>query len=555
MKKLMRKEKGVSGKLLLLLLVMMVTVMFIVACDDAETPTTDTPGTTDTTDVADTTDTDEPTEPTEPTEITDATEVTIWFMGASVEDDAAVIEAANARLAELGAGVTINPIWTGGWAMGDPAQVALDTGDNSIDIFWTGSWGLNFWTNASVGNFIRLDNPDNDLLARYGQDMYAAVPEALWDAFTTDGPLGFGIYGIPGYKDYAQMYAWDVNNTRLEELGFDFDELFDENGINYAVFFDPQFEAAMVAAKEMYGDTFFPLLIEPETFVRAASNADLDLTGLSAFHFSFDPSNPANPVDPTIGLNLENEDFLAVIDRLHHFWNQGFIDPRLAIPGESSTVLVETAIAGEYLFSQVVYAYGHTAAASDLRGIDARFPPMSRPLVSSVSAAGSGFAISVYSQNQEAAMRFMNAWYTDNQLAVILSEGVEGIHWNADADGLIVLDHDARAGYAPWRFGMGNIFVLTPRDTDGVGYFDRFQAYNAAGTGTSLLGFTFDSEPVGLEIASLQGVVDQFHQSLTVGAIDPATAVEEYLSALRANGIDVVLAELNAQLQAFYAAR
>jgi len=553
MKKLIQRSKGIRGKLLLLLLAVTVMVAFTVACgDDAADPAPPPTAPADTTDTADATeDTDTPEAPV----VTDTTEVTIWFMGGSVVEDSAVIEAANARLAELGAGVTINPIWTGGWGMGEPAQVALDTGDNTIDIFWTGSWGLNFWTNARVGNFIRLDNPDNDLLARYGQDMRAAVPQALWDAFTTEGPSGFGVYGIPGYKDYAQMYAWDVNNTRLAELGFEFDELFDENGINYSVFFDPQFEAAMAAAKEMYGDTFFPLVIEPELFVRAVSNADFDLTGLNAFHFGFDPSNPANPVDPVIGLNLENEDFLNVLDRLHHFWNEGFIDPRLAIPGEASTVLVEARNAGEYLFSQIVYAYGHTASASADRGIDARFPPLSRPIVSSVSAAGSGFAISVYSRNQEAAMRFMNAWYTDNQLAVILSEGVEGIHWDADADGLVVLNSDARADYAPWRFGMGNIFVLTPRDTDGVGYFDRFNAYNAQGTGTSLLGFTFDSDPVGLDMAALQGVVDQFHQSLTVGALDPATAVPEYLAALRANGIDNVIAELNAQLQAFYAAR
>ena len=485
----------------------------------------------------------------------DVTTITIWFMGGSVADDSDVVEAANARLKELGVNVAINPIWTGGWAMNEPAQVSLDTGDTSVDIFWTGSWGLDFWVNARVGNFVRLDDPDNNLLAQYGQDMRNAVPQALWDAFTTDGPSGFGVYGIPGYKDYAQLYAWDVNNTRLAEMGFDFDSLFDANGVNYDVFFEPQFEAAMQTAKDTWGDTFFPLAIEPELIARALSNADFDLTGLNVFHFGFDPRNPAQPVDPIIGLNLENERYIRVLEKLHQFWNQGFIDPRMAIPGESSTVLVETRNAGEYLFSQRVYAYGHTAEASEERGIDARFPPLSAPIVSSVSAAGSGFGISVYSQNQEAAMQFMNAWYTDTELAVILSEGVEGTHWNLDADGLIVLNDDNRANFSPWRNGMGNIFILTPRNTDGPGYFERFQAYNDAGIGTSLLGFTFDNSAVSTEMAALTGVVEQFNQSLTVGAIDPATAIPAYLEALKANGIDAVREELNAQLQAFYAAR
>ena len=486
----------------------------------------------------------------------DITTVNIWFMGGSPEnDDSAVVEAANARLSELGLNIAINPIWTGGWSMGDPAQIALDTGDTSIDIVWTGSWGLNFWQNARIGNFIRLDDPDNDLLARYGQDLKAAVPQALWGAFTTEGPSGVGIYGIPGYKDYAQMYTWDVNNTRLEELGFDFDDLFNMDGLNYDVFFNPMFEEALAAAKDTWGASFYPLSVEPEAFVRQVSNADFDLTGLHIFHLGFDPANPGLPANPTIGLNLENDLYVRILERLHHFWEQGFIDPRLAIADQSSTVFMETRTAGDYLFSHTVYAYGHSASAAAERGIDVRFPPMSSPIISSVSAAGSGFGISVYSPNQEAAMQFMNAWYTDNELAVILTEGVEGIHWNLNEDGLIVLDADARASYSTWRFGMGNIFVLTPRDTDGVGYFERFNAYNAAGTPTALLGFTFNSEDVAAEMAAVMGVVDQFNLTLTVGAVDPAVVVEEYLGALRANGVDRILEELNQQLAEFYASR
>lgn len=102
---------------------------------------------------------------------------------------------------------------------------------------------------------------------------------------------------------------------------------------------------------------------------------------------------------------------------------------------------------------------------------------------------------------------------------------------------------------------MGNIFVLNPRDTDGIGYFERFNEYNAAGVGTALLGFTFNTENVSAEMAAVMGVVDQYNLTLTVGAVNPAEVVEEYLEALRANGVDRILEEFNAQLQAFYASR
>jgi len=526
--------------------------LFLAACGGGGNQTTGTPATPQPPATGNqTTQTTDPTPaPTGP-----ATNLSIWFMGGAAADDSDVIEAANARLRELGLNININPIWTGGWGMGDPAQMALDTGDTGVDIYWTGSWGLNFWNNARIGNFIRLDDPANNLLEQYGQGVRAAVPQALWDAFTTDGPSGFGIYGIPGYKDYAQLYAWDVNNTRLAELGFDFYELFDPNGVNYDVLFDPQFEAAMAAAKDVWGANFFPLAVEPELFARALSNADFDLTGEHLFHFGFDPSNPASPVNPVIGPNLENERYLLVLERLHHFWNRGFIDPRLAIPGEASTVLVESRNAGEYLFSQIVYPYGHTASTAAQRGIDVRFPPVSRAIVSSVSAAGSGFGISVYSQNRAAAMQFMNAWFTDSELATIFAYGVEGNHFERNANGTITLGPDARASFAPWLMGQGNVFILPPQYVQGPDFFQRFNSHNAAGTGTSILGFSFNNEPVRTELAALSGVVAEFHQTLTVGAVDPATVVPLYLAALRANGLDRVQEELNAQLQAFYAAR
>jgi len=483
------------------------------------------------------------------------TTLTIWFMGGSVDNvNGPVVEAANARLQELGLDIAINPIWTGGWSMGDAAQIALNTGDSSIDIYWTGSWGLNFWNNARVGNFVRLDDPDFNLIEMYGDEMKAALPQALWDAFTADGPLGHGIYGIPGYKDYSQLHTWDVNVTRLEELGFAFDDLFDMDGLNYDVFFDPQFEAAMQAAKDKWGPTFFPLFPEPNNMVQHLSIRDSDLTTLQVFDFAFDPSDPKLPENPVIGITLEKERDLRILEKMHHFWNLGFIDPRMAIPSESSVVMSEALLAGEYLFGSTAYAYGHTQSASDLRGIDARFPKISMPIISSVSAAGSGFGISAYSQNQSAAMQFMNAWYTDTTLATILCEGVEGIHWNLNDEGLVVLDEVGRASYSTWRFGMGNIFALMPRNTDpgGHDYFRQFSEYNEAGTPTALLGFTFNNESIALQVSALTGVLNEYNQALTVGAVNPAIIVPEFLAALKANGLDIVHEELNRQIQEFY---
>jgi putative aldouronate transport system substrate-binding protein len=281
------------------------------------------------------------------------------------------------------------------------------------------------------------------------------------------------------------------------------------------------------------------------------------VTGLDVFMFPYDPNNPAQPARPEVTLQTDNELFVRVLEKVRHFWEMGFIDPRLAIPGEEAGVIIGNAHReGEYLFSSGQYAYGHQAAMQEERGIDCIYVPLSRvPLVSTVSAAGSGFGISVYSQNQEAAMQLLNAWYTDNELAVILCYGVEGVHWNSDAEGLIALDHDAREAfpYQTWRNGMGNVFMLTPTDADGADFIDGFRAYNALGVATAFAGFVFDGEAVEVQMAAITSVVDEFRPALTVGAMDPATAVSAYRDALRSAGADAVLAELNRQLDAFFA--
>jgi len=543
-------------KIIALLLSVMMLFAILAACAPAADTQEDPPP------APATDDNDEPAPPADPVDPVDPseppTEVTIWFNGGNENnDDTEVVAAANARLQELGLNITVNPVWTGGWGMGEPAQIALNTADASIDIFWAGSWGLNYFNNARIGNFVRLDDPDNNLLERYGQGLLNVVEDVLWDAFTTEGPAGRGLYGIPGPKDYAAWFKLEVNVTRLEELGFDFDEIFDMNGANYQVIFDPVFEEIMQASKEMWGDGFYPLMLEAGNWVQQFSNTDGDLTGLDVFMWPFDPNNPALPARPEVTLQVENDDFLAVLERTRYFWEQGFTDPRLAI-GDEAIDRGEVLRSGEFIFSTGQYAHGHTASRQAESNIDVRFVPLSAaPIVSTMSAAGSGFALSIYSQNQEAAIQFMNAWYTDNTLAIILTEGVEGIHWEYNDEGLIVLDHDARdAGpWGTWRFGMGNVFALTPRDTDGAGWVEGFQAYNELGVGTAFVGFVFDSEPVAIQMAAMRSVVDEFRTPLTVGAMDLSTAIPAYLEALRAAGADDVLAEINRQLDDFFAGR
>ncbi|MDR1913991.1 MAG: ABC transporter substrate-binding protein [Clostridiales bacterium] len=472
--------------------------------------------------------------------------ITVLFTGSTVSDDAKVVEAVNARLKELGTGITFKPIW-GTWSDFDSkATTALDTGDANIDIMFTASWSANNYISYSKkGGFVRLDDPENDLLATYGQEVKAAVPQVLWDGFTIDGNDGRGIYAVPGYKDYAQMYTWDINNTRLSELGFNYDDF----EWNSDTFYDSRFDEAMAAAKAQYGDDFFPLAIEAEPAARHLNNHDADPSG-TILYLGFDPADPSKPEKPVITSRYDEPGYEKYINKIREYYLKGYIDPRSANAQQASDALTAQRLAGEYLFSTQTYAYGYDKTASLERGIDGRFPPISKAIVSTGSVQGAGYGISIYSKNQPQAMQFLNLWYTDSKLATLLAYGLEGTTYTTNADTTITFT-DARASFLPWRNGMGNIFILPPEQESGPNYWKEFEAYNNAGVATALIGFVFDPEPVKNEIAAVTNVHAEYMLPLLVGAVDPAEKLPEFKEKLNANGAQKIIDEFNKQVEAF----
>jgi putative aldouronate transport system substrate-binding protein len=539
-------------KILAILLALTMVFTFIAACSD-DTPTvtepTPTPATPETEEAAPASDPEPPASGEPPTV------VTVWFCGGNAENNSEdVVIAANARLQELGLNIEINPVFTGSWGMGEPAQIALDTGDAGIDVFWTAGWGLNYFTNARIGNFVRLDEPGG-LLETYGQDLLREVDSALWEGFRANGPSGNGLYGIPGPKDFGAARVLDVNNDRLAELGFVFEDIFTETSVNSHVIFEPIFEEILVAAKELYGDNFFSLYIEHGNFVQMISDGIYMVGSSNTFQYQIDPADPGRLAVPGFSMTIENARYVEALELINRWFNMGFIDPRLAI-GDLD-IIGEMHRAGEYLFSAGQTAYGHVNTVREERGIDVREAPLQKVFVDTGSATGSGFGISVYSGNQAAAMQFMNAWYTDNALANILTYGAPGIHWDYTADGLVELNQEAREStpYQTWRNGMGNVFILTATTTDPGGhqYMANFRAFYEAGTATPFAGFFFDAESVDMQMAAIQGVIEEFRQALTLGAMNPDTAIPAFLAALEANGLRDVEAEMQRQVDAFLA--
>jgi len=538
---LFMKKKVLS----LVLSAVMVASVFAACGSETTAPAEDTTTVETTDDAAATTDDAAVTDDTATADIDISEPVTLkWYLhGSNVTDDAEVLAAANEYLGEK-LNVTLEPIW-GTWGDFDSnAVLALQAGD-PIDIYFTCSWSANEYVKyARDGYWVRLDDPENNLLEKYAPDLFSKIPSVLADGAVVDGASGTGIYAIPGYKDIATQYCWDVNVTLLEELGYTLDDLQGKSFYDFGEF--------LQAAKDAKGDSFYPLLVEGGVLVRMVTNSLVfEATNILAYYV--DPANPANDLGNSIVNAFATEEYKKFVEKVREYYELGYIDPACANAQQANDIRTAKQLEGDYLIGTQSYAYGCEIQYSEQRGIEVGMVPTTPPFVDTTSSRGAMMAISTASANPERALMFLNLLNTDPYLMTLLNYGVEGVHYTAADDGCIEFT-DKRADYQPWTNGMGNVMLLPNTVAEGPTYRADFEAYYSKSVEVPTLGFTFDPTNVETEIATVSNVVGEYSLPLAAGAA-PEGTLDEFLKKLEDAGIQKIVDEANAQLEAFNASK
>ena len=470
--------------------------------------------------------------------------ITIMFHGSNVTDDTAVLEAVNAYIADK-VGAKLEVVW-GTWGdFDDKATNALLSGDTGIDMVFTCSWSADEYnTYAKNGYFVKLD----DLIAEYGADLVAAIPESLMQAATIEGAEGMGIYAVNGFKDTATQNTWDVNVTLLNELGYTLDDF------KAMSFYD--FGELFQKAKELKGDAFYPFLVEPMVLERMITGSiivagDSGSTNLLSLYLNQADVSAEGPEGNVILNKFATEEYRRFVDKMHEYYEAGYVDPSLAVAETSNDARTNAQKAGEYLIGTQSYAFGYEYSADVLdRGIEVAFVPCTDPYVDTTASQGAMVAISTASEHPVESFRFLALLNSDPTLMTLLNYGVEGIHYNLNADGLVEFTEE-RANYSPWTNGMGNVTILPDTAAEGAGFRERFKEYYAGAKAIPALGYVFDNAGVAGEMAALSAVAAQYALALDAGALDPEATLPDFLAALDAAGMQAYLDAANAQLEAY----
>lgn len=474
----------------------------------------------------------------------------MYLEGSNVTDDTAVLQKVNEYLDEK-LNVTLQPIW-GTWGDFDQGAVLSLQGAEDVDIYFTCSWTLNEYNQfARDGYYVRLDNPDNNLIEKYGKDILNLLPEVLIKGSTIEGADGYGIYAVNGYKDIACQNCWDVNVDLLKKYGYTIEDI--EKADYYS------FGDILAKVKAGEGDNFYPLLIEGAVLERMVDNSiivagDSGSNNLLSYYINPKKTSDQGAYGNKILNKFATDEFMKFCKQTREYYLKGYIDPDMANPEKANTVRADKQLTGQYLIGTQSYSLGYEIQASKERGFEVAMVPTTPAYVDTTSSQGAMMAISTASKNPDRAMMFLNLLNTDPYLFTLLDYGVEGIHYNLNNIGEAVFTAE-RDNYMPWTNGLGNVTLLPPQEGQGADFWDTFKAYYGNADEIPILGFTFNSANVSNEFAALANVAAEYVLPLCTGAVDPTEKIPEFLTKLEKNGMQKVVDEANKQLSSFLASQ
>lgn len=171
-----------------------------------------------------------------------------------------------------------------------------------------------------------------------------------------------------------------------------------------------------------------------------------------------------------------------------------------------------------------------------------------------------GIGIAHYCKNPDKAAKFINLLYTDQFVWDTIIYGAEGQDyvWNADhtkvnyPEGLDFNSIPYNCMYSCGMIGNGFDYFLEFESGDETGSNGEYGKYLFESAAIPpLYGFIPDSTNVMNETTAVSNVVEQYVNNLTYGNVDPDTVYPEFLQALKDAGIDKIIAEYQAQADAW----
>ncbi|WP_274649157.1 ABC transporter substrate-binding protein [Paenibacillus humicola] len=446
------------------------------------------------------------------------------YEGPPQPDEALVEDAINKILVKkINATIDIAPIDWGAW---DDKVNLMIASREPVDVLFTAQWN-GFAKNVAKGAYLPLD----DLLQQYGQ----GILESLDPKFLEGTKINGKNYGIPTNKELASAGGIVYRKDIADQLGIDMSQVKKPEDL----------DAVYKIVKEKRPD-IIPLYSSGGMF-NAHYFAEYDFLG--------DATIPGvimkNGDDTTVRMAEDLDIYKRYIKIARDFFLKGYINKDAATTQLSS----QDAYKAGNVFSTIEpMKPGKADEIANAAGMPGKLAQitLTGKTVATSEPAGAMLAISSTSKDPARAMMLINLLHTDKDINNLLNFGIEGVHYTLNGD--IMTPTDKTSRYSPgvaWE--LGNQFLNHVWNTEAPDKWEQFKKFNEGAKPSPGLGFVFNSDPVKAEVGALANVIKQYQKAIETGSVDPDKVMPEYMSAMKAAGVDKVIAEKQKQFDAFLA--
>lgn len=465
----------------------------------------------------------------------DVTEIVVMFadMGGRGENFGPALEAMNA-ITEKTIGVHADVKLLN---MGDfTTQVGLAlAGGEQMDIMTPAMGATSFSSLVANGQLMDL----TEILETEGQGLM----ELMGDYINADRVNG-KIYGIPPFRDYASSTYLIMRKDILDELGMT------EQAENVSTWSGLEEIFAAVAENtevSPIGASNKTVLDAGAGHIYASDNFD-DAIIFDNLSDSFILLYPEE--DGTISMLPEKEEFRAEQDMIRDWYQKGYVYKDSVVTEDHADTLMKTGV----IFSSVQTSEtGVEVAKRDATGYELICKPINRNILNSGTVGKFGVAIPVTSEEPEAAVRWLNALYTDPVLENLMIYGVEGTDYVVN-DGVAAYPEgsDGQGLYHQVEFMYGNAFNLLPWNGNPADFRETTYADMKAAEISPFMGFACDLSEIGNTMTTLSAVYDQYRGQILCGAYTDEE-YDAYLAAVKNAGAEEYLQYFQDQLDTWKA--
>jgi len=452
--------------------------------------------------------------------------LTIVYPGSPQKDEAVIEEALNALLTEkINATIDLTPIDWGSW---DEKINLMIASREPVDIIFTAQWNGHA-NNVGKGAFIEL----NDLIDKYGQ----GIIESQDPAFLEGAKINGKNYGVPTTKELAAAGGVVYRKDVAEELGIDMSTVKSIEDLD-----------AVYAKVKAERPDLVPLYI-------SSTDNTFNSHFFGNYDFLGDATIPGaifkDGTDTTVAPIETTERFLETSRLTHQFFKKGYINADAATSQVSAPDAWKAGIVFSAIESLKPGKDEEVASAAGLSGKLGQIQLTNKTIATS-ETAGSMLGISSTSKDPDRAMMFINLLHTDKEINNIINFGIKDVHYTLNGE--IMSKTDRTGDYSPghaWMFG--NQFLNYLWDTEDPEKWAKFQEFNTGAIKSPALGFVFNSEPVKNEVGALANVIKQYQVAIDRGVVNIDDVLDDYLAAMKAAGLDIVIAEKQKQFDEFLA--